>query len=235
MAGLKADLDTYLSGSKSTSSLSNLAKSFTLPTLKSPFGSKDSSRSGHDDEEALLSDSESGSNWYSDAKKDCMPALSKKQRIFGFITSLGLGLFFFSFATLYVPVIVLKARKFALLFSLGSLFTLGSFSFLWGPCNHIKHLFGKDRLPFTSVYLGTLLATLYFALGLQSYVLTSVAGMTLLKHVFEPQIVKAFSCNFSRLSSPRPSLVRHKLHSWWSNRYEILCSNMFGNVHKRRQ
>ena len=186
MAGLKADLDTYLSGSKSTSSLSNLAKSFTLPTLKSPFGSKDSSRSGHDDEEALLSDSESGSNWYSDAKKDCMPALSKKQRIFGFITSLGLGLFFFSFATLYVPVIVLKARKFALLFSLGSLFTLGSFSFLWGPCNHIKHLFGKERLPFTSVYLGTLFATLYFALGLQSYVLTSVAGMTLLKHIFEP-------------------------------------------------
>ena len=77
----------------------------------------------------------------------------------------------------YIPVIVLKARKFALMFSLGSLFTMGSFSFLWGPCNHLQHLFSKDRLPFTSVYLGTLTATLYFALGLQSYMLTSVAAV----------------------------------------------------------
>ena len=74
-------------------------------------------------------------------------------------------------------MIVLKARKFALMFSLGSLFTLGSFSCLWGPCNHLTHLFSKERLPFTSVYLGTLSATLYFALALQSYVLTSVAAV----------------------------------------------------------
>jgi hypothetical protein len=111
------------------------------------------------------------------AKKDYLPALSKKQRIFGFVTSLGLGLLFFSFASLYIPIIVLKARKFALLFSLGSLFTLGSFSFIWGPCNHIKHLFSKERLPFTSVYLGTLFSTLYFAIGLQNYILTSVAAV----------------------------------------------------------
>ena len=183
MAGLKADLDSYLSGSKTNSTLSNITKSLTLPTLKSPFGTSHSSK--NDDEEALLSDSADSGGWSwstsSEAKKDscldCFPSLSKKQRIFGFLTSLGLGLFFFSFATVYVPVIVLKARKFALLFSLGSLFTLGSFSFLWGPCNHIKHLFGKERLPFTSVYFGTLAATLYFALGLQSYLLTSMAAV----------------------------------------------------------
>ncbi len=116
-----------------------------------------------------FSDGESGSSsnsgWFGMSRKeeaktsrceDCLPALSKKQRIFGFVTCLGLGLFCFSFASVYVPVIVLKARKFALLFSLGSLFTLGSFSFLWGPCNHIRHLVGKERLPFTSIYLGSL-------------------------------------------------------------------------------
>jgi hypothetical protein len=179
MAGLKADLDNYLSGSKGSSTLSNLTKSFTLPNIKSPFSNKDSSRSGGDDEEALLSDSgeSNGSGWYTKAKTNCLPSLSKKQRVFGFVTSLGLGLFFFSFATLYVPVIVLKARKFALLFSLGSLFTLGSFSFLWGPCNHVKHLFGKERLPFTLVYLGSLVGTLYFALSLQSTILTSMAAV----------------------------------------------------------
>jgi len=179
MAGLKADLDSYLNGSKTSSTLSNLTNSFKLPALKSPFGTKDSSRTGGDDEEALLSDNESSSsgNWYTEAKKDCFPSLTKKQRIFGFVTSLGLGLFFFSFATFYIPIIVIKARKFALMFSLGSLFTLGSFSFLWGPCNHLTHLFSKERLPFTSVYLGTLTLTLYFALGLQSYILTSVAAV----------------------------------------------------------
>lgn len=182
MAGLKADLDSYLSGSKASTTLSSLSKSFSLPTLKSPFGNKDSFKHAGDDEEALLSDGESsgssnGKSWYANAQNDYCPSLSKKQRIFGFVTCLGLGLFFFSFATLYIPVIVLKARKFALMFSLGSLFTMGSFSFLWGPCNHLQHLFSKDRLPFTSVYLGTLTATLYFALGLQSYMLTSVAAV----------------------------------------------------------
>jgi hypothetical protein len=58
-----------------------------------------------DDEEALLSDGESsgssnGKSWYANAQNDYCPSLSKKQRIFGFVTCLGLGLFFFSFATL---------------------------------------------------------------------------------------------------------------------------------------
>lgn len=39
-----------------------------------------------------------------------------------------------------------------------------SFSFLWGPMNHIKHLFSVPRLPFTTAYIGTILATLYFSL-----------------------------------------------------------------------
>ena len=61
MAGLKADLDSYLSGSKASNTLSNLSKSFSLPTLKSPFGNKDSFNAGQD-EEALLSDGESNGN-----------------------------------------------------------------------------------------------------------------------------------------------------------------------------
>lgn len=181
MSSLKADLDNYLSSSKSSSALSSLTKSFTLPSLKSPFGSSSNSKAG-DDEEALLSDSESTNNagWFSSNKssdKEYLPSLSKKQRIFGFVTCLGLGLFFFSFASLYIPVIVIKARKFALMFSLGSLFTMGSFSFLWGPWNHMSHLFSKERLPFTSVYLGTLSATLFFALSWQSYIMTSIAAV----------------------------------------------------------
>ena len=40
-----------------------------------------------------------------------------------------------------------------------------SFSFLWGPWNHLKHLLSRDRLPFTAVYIVTVVLTLYFALG----------------------------------------------------------------------
>lgn len=173
--GLKADLDSYLSKSSS----SPLAfKNLSIPSFKNVFGSKDA-KSVADDEEALLSDSEStsASSWYSEAKKDCFPSLSKKQRIFGFITSLGLGLFFFSMATLYIPVLILKARKFSLLFSLGSLIIMGSFSFLFGPCNHFSNLFGKERLPFTVVYLISLFSTLYFALALQSTIFTTASAV----------------------------------------------------------
>ena len=182
MAGLKADLDNYLSGTNNKSStFTNLTKNLSMPSFKSPFSNKEDGK--NDDEEALLSDSEnaasSGSNnyWFSEATNRWLPTLSKKQRIFGFVTSLGLGLFFFSMATVYIPVLLLKARKFSLLFSLGSLFTMGSFSFLWGPWSHLQHLFGKERLPFTSIYFGSLVATLYFALSLQSTILTSVAAV----------------------------------------------------------
>ena len=39
-----------------------------------------------------------------------------------------------------------------------------SFSLLWGPVNHLKHLFSLGRLPFTAAYFGSMFATLYMAL-----------------------------------------------------------------------
>ena len=181
MASLKTDLDSYLSGNKSSgiatsASLSSLAQSFTLPTLKSPFSSNINRNS---DDTELLIDSDNGG---SDQSKNIswiekqLPSLSKKQRIIGFMTCLVLGIFCFSFSTVYIPVIVFKARKFALLFSLGSVFVMGSFSFLWGPMDHFKHMFKRDRLPFTAIYLGTLSLTLYFAMGVQSTILTTLAA-----------------------------------------------------------
>ncbi len=182
MANLKADLDSYLSGNRGGGgggsvggvSLSNLAKSFTLPTLKSPFSSSSSST-----DQQLLMEEGSDETEVVGSSCDCcqcLPSLSKRQRIVGFGTCLALGITCFLLASLYVPMLLLYARKFALLFSLGSAFTLGSFSFLWGPYAHLRHLLGRERLPFTSAYLLTLFGTLYFAVGLQSTVLTVVAA-----------------------------------------------------------
>ena len=105
-----------------------------------------------------------------------MPTLSYKQRLIGFMTLLGLGLFCFSWSTVYLPVIVLYARKFALLFSLGSACVMSAFALLWGPWDHIQHLLSRERLPFTATYLGSLALTLYFAMVWKHTLLTTVAA-----------------------------------------------------------
>ncbi len=90
-----------------------------------------------------------------------------------------MGIFCMSLATLYIPVIVFKARKFAVLFSFGSVFFLSryehvyytiiyityyfSFSMLWGPTNHLKHLTNVERLPFSITYVATLVGTIYYS------------------------------------------------------------------------
>jgi hypothetical protein len=90
--------------------------------------------------------------------------MSKKERIIGFFTCLVLGLICFGLALALTPVIVVKSRKFAALFTLGSLFSMGSFSFLWGPLAHLMHLLSCERLPFTLGYLATAIGTLYCAM-----------------------------------------------------------------------
>jgi hypothetical protein len=79
-----------------------------------------------------------------------------------------MGTLCFSLSLMYVPVLLFKARKFALLFTLGSLFFVLSFFFLWGPLAYLKHMFSRERLLLTVLYGGTLIATLYCALHLQS-------------------------------------------------------------------
>lgn len=113
----------------------------------------------------------------SEAQKDCCPSLSRVQRIIGFCLCMVMGFLCFVLAAMYTPVLLLKARKFALLYTMGSLFTICSFSFLWGPLNHLRHLFSRDRLPFTAAYFGTLCATLYFALHVQSTPLTVLCAV----------------------------------------------------------
>jgi len=106
-----------------------------------------------------------------------LPALSRKQRILGFMLCLVMGILCMSLATLYIPVIVLKARKFAVLFSFGSVFFLSSFSMLWGPTNHLKHLTTIDRLPFSITYLVTLVGTIYYSVWIKSYFFTIVFAL----------------------------------------------------------
>ncbi|XP_052819636.1 uncharacterized protein LOC128245492 [Mya arenaria] len=168
MANLSQNLKDYMSKSQSKEPLllteNESSGSFSFSKLN-PF--RKSQIDSYEDTNAVAN------GWFSQAQKDpFFPGLSKKQRILGFVICLLLGTFCFSLACLYIPMLVLKARKFAMLYTLGSLFIICSFSMLWGPWNHIKHLFSQDRLPFSLVYFGTMFATIYFSIWVRSTVMT---------------------------------------------------------------
>jgi len=187
MANLSSDLNSYLSRSTSSSSINSVTSklsAFKLPTLDTikSFGGGGSGQ--QEDEEPFLgvqvddggSSSGGSQSWFSRKADEWLPSLTKKQRIIGFMTSLILGMICFGLAVSLLPMLMINPRKFSLLFSLGSAFTLSSFSFLWGPYNHLVHLLSRERLPFTSIYLSSLILTLYFAMGLQSAILTPIAA-----------------------------------------------------------
>ncbi|KAK3602737.1 hypothetical protein CHS0354_017183 [Potamilus streckersoni] len=173
MAKINDELKSYLSrnsssptqGFQSESSGSKFSLNSFNPFRKSPTTEENGS-------------GDVANSWFSQAQRDPFcPSLTKKQRILGFVICLLLGTFCFSMACLYIPLLVLKARKFAALYTLGSLFVISSFSMLWGPANHVKHLFSMGRLPFTTAYLGTLFATLYCSLWIKSSFLTVICAV----------------------------------------------------------
>ncbi|QSL66246.1 hypothetical protein MERGE_000621 [Pneumocystis wakefieldiae] len=64
-----------------------------------------------------------------------------------------------------------KPRKVVLLWTIANLLFLASFSALQGPWAYIEHLFSAPRFPFTCIYLGSVILTLYFILQLKSTIL----------------------------------------------------------------
>lgn len=78
-----------------------------------------------------------------------------------------------------LPMISIRPQKFALSFTCGSLTFMGSFAILRGPQAHAASMFAQDRLPFTLVYISSMMATLYFtftAHGVKGYVTVLVSS-----------------------------------------------------------
>ncbi|KAI4267354.1 MAG: hypothetical protein L6R38_008289 [Xanthoria sp. 2 TBL-2021] len=101
-------------------------------------------------------------------------ALSRWDRllVFGACNAAALVCFVICFALL--PVLSLKPRKFAILWSLGSMLFLASWAVLMGPLVYAQHLISGPRLPFTAAYFGSITMTLVFAIKLQNTLLTLV-------------------------------------------------------------
>ncbi|XP_066412572.1 vesicle transport protein SFT2C [Molothrus aeneus] len=100
-----------------------------------------------------------------------LPGLSRWQRLAGSGLCVLLAALCFGLAGLCVPLLLLRARKFALLWSLGSLCALGAAALLRGPARLLREP-GRGAL----LYLGALFGTLYAALALRSTALTALGA-----------------------------------------------------------
>lgn len=83
--------------------------------------------------------------------------------------------FCFTVCILLLPVLTLKPRKFALLWSMGSFLFITSFGVVRGPYTYAKHLFSRERMAFTVSFLLSFVAVIYFSVVVQSSVMSVVA------------------------------------------------------------
>ena len=161
MADLNKELNEYLLSSKNEKQFKITVPSVTLPSTS--IG-KWLGRTGDEGRE--------DPGWLQGTQRECCPSMTRVQRLVAFVVCFAMGILCFCLSAIYVPVLLLKARKFALLYTLGSVFFLSSFCFLLGPLNYLKSLFTAERRCFSVSYFATLIATLYCALHLQSTPLT---------------------------------------------------------------
>nr|XP_045006132.1 vesicle transport protein SFT2C [Jaculus jaculus] len=107
----------------------------------------------------------------------CLPSVTRGQRLAAAGGCLLLAALCFGLAALYAPVLLLRARKFALLWSLGSVLALAGGALLRGGAACGRLLRGQEvpSRP-TLLYAGALTATLYAALGLRSTLLTALGA-----------------------------------------------------------
>jgi len=104
-------------------------------------------------------------------------ALSRWDRllIFGACNLGAVACFVICFALF--PVLSLRPKKFAILWTVGSMLFLASWAVLLGPWQYIQHLISGPRLPFTAAYFGSIALTLYFSLGLHNTILTLISSI----------------------------------------------------------
>ncbi|XP_022753002.1 protein transport protein SFT2-like [Durio zibethinus] len=90
---------------------------------------------------------------------------------FGLLLATGAFFIFIAF-TMFLPIMVLMPQKFAICFTLGCGFIIGSFFALRGPKNQFAHMSSRERLPFTLGFIGSMVGTIYVSMVLHSYILS---------------------------------------------------------------
>ncbi|KAI3374292.1 hypothetical protein L3Q82_005954 [Scortum barcoo] len=171
MAELNRQLQEYLAQSRGSQASSSTAVDLEdpEPVSGSWFGRWSSPWPGPSGQ---TSSGNSGSSWCAEAEA-CLPGLSGRQRLLIGGMFAALSALCFGLSALYAPLLLLYARKFALLWSLGSLFAIAAAAVLRGPGRLAA---GLHTSPGAAVYLCALGGTLYAALSLHSTVLTALGA-----------------------------------------------------------
>lgn len=102
--------------------------------------------------------------------------LSRWERITLFICFLLGSIVCFTICIFLFPVLAIKPRKFALLWTMGSLLFVLAFGVMMGPFKFLKHITSRERLPFTTFFFLSCFTTLYFAAIQKSTILTIVCA-----------------------------------------------------------
>ena len=79
---------------------------------------------------------------------------------FGIVFFTGIVVIIISF--LFIPLILIVPKKFALLFALGTFVCISSFIFYFGTNKFFDILFNKDRILFTIIYITGFFGCLFF-------------------------------------------------------------------------
>ncbi|KAF8414294.1 hypothetical protein HHK36_002296 [Tetracentron sinense] len=95
----------------------------------------------------------------------------KSLMYFGLLLATGVFFVFIAF-TMFLPVMVLMPQKFAICFTVGCAFIIGSFFALKGPRNQLAHMSSRERIPFTLGFIGSMVGTIYVSMVLHSYILS---------------------------------------------------------------
>ena len=84
------------------------------------------------------------------------PTMTLKQRWYAFGICFCTGWFISFLSVITVGSIATNPGRFAFIYTAGSLCSIGSTCFLWGPCRQCKRMFKLHRMIATSVYLGAM-------------------------------------------------------------------------------
>ncbi|KAG5439664.1 hypothetical protein PCK2_000798 [Pneumocystis canis] len=79
--------------------------------------------------------------------------------------------------SIFLMTTLFKPKKVVLLWTIGNLFFLISFSALQGFWTYMKYMFSTPRLPYTCFYLGSMILTLYSVIKLKSTLLSVISGI----------------------------------------------------------
>eukprot|EP00656_Telonema_subtile_P057189 TRINITY_DN9351_c0_g1_i4.p2 TRINITY_DN9351_c0_g1~~TRINITY_DN9351_c0_g1_i4.p2 ORF type:complete len:171 (+),score=39.31 TRINITY_DN9351_c0_g1_i4:136-648(+) len=95
--------------------------------------------------------------------------VSRTQRLKYFTVLTIIGLLLLGLSSLFIPLIMVRPHKFALLLTLGNLCIWTAIGMLRGPAEQFKELTSMDRLPFTVVFAGSIAMTFWYSMGKGQY------------------------------------------------------------------